>query len=86
MASTYPEIDPKADSMGPIATEAKVQQAKAGSFKRVLEEDVEAWMESFGTPPKYVDYAAIAKERVSAARQTRGSDVARGPECPVCGG
>lgn len=78
----YPEIDPT----GSITIEAKVQPARTGSVKRVLEEDVEAWMESLGTPQKYVDYAAVAKERVSAARRTRGSDLARGPACPVCSG
>lgn len=77
-----PEIGP----VRSIAAEASVQPAGVGDAKRVLEEELEAWVESLGTPQKYVDYAAVAKERVSAARRTRGSGQARVPECPVCGG
>ncbi|CAM9096723.1 unnamed protein product [Hapterophycus canaliculatus] len=51
---------------------------------------IDAWMETLDTPldtpQEYVDYASVAKERVSAARRTRGSDLKRGPACPVCGG
>lgn len=74
------------DPVGATATDTKAQRAKRERTKRVLEEDAESWMESLGVPEDYVDYGAVAQERVSAARRTRGSDLARGPACPVCSG
>lgn len=72
--------------IGDIAAETKVQPTRKESATKVLEQDIEAWIESWGTPQEYVDYNVIAKERVSTARRTRGSDLSRGPTCPVCSG
>lgn len=46
----------------------------------------QAWAEALGTPLEYVDYSTVAQKRVSDARRRRGSDLHRGPACPVCGG
>lgn len=72
--------------IGDIFAESNMKTARTESAARVPEEDVEAWMESWGTPQEYVDYNAIAQGRVTTARRTRGSEVSRGPACPVCSG
>ncbi len=73
----------KTDPIGAIAGEVKEQLVHVQSL---FEEDTESWMESLSVPAEYVDYGAVAKERVSAARRIKRSDVKRGPACPVCSG
>lgn len=52
-----------------------------------LEGDSGLWIRALeGQHADYIDYAVVARERVSAARRTRGSDLKRGPACPVCNG
>lgn len=94
-SENYPEINAEqlqhqeeasTGQIGDIVAESKMQTARTESAARVPEEDVEALTESWGTPQEYVDYNAIAQGRVTTARRTRGSDVSRGPACPVCSG
>lgn len=78
------EIKPRA-TISRIAAEAEAQAVTPESENN-LKEDVNAWMETLDTRPEYVDYASVAQERVSASRRSRGSDLKRGPACPVCSG
>lgn len=57
-----------------------------GNVENGLEESREAWMKALEIPAEYIDYTAVARERVSAARRRRGSELKRGPACPVCSG
>lgn len=70
-----------------VSAEADALAATSASESgKVLSGGVDAWMETLDTPPEYIDYASVAQERVSAARRARGSDLKRGPACPVCSG
>ena len=44
------------------------------------------WVTTLGTAVGYVDYALVARERVIAERRRKGSELKRGPACPVCNG
>lgn len=60
--------------------------AQKESVPVVSHEDRQAWTAALGTALEYVDYSTVAQKRVSDARRKRGSDLHRGPACPVCGG
>lgn len=50
------------------------------------EEHSTSWVAALGTPVEYVNYALVAKERVRSEHRRRGSELKRGPACPVCNG
>jgi len=76
---------PKNSETGPIGTIAGQVKEQPATGESLLK-DTESWMESLSVPEEYVDYGAVAKERVSAARRIKRSDLKRGPACPVCSG
>lgn len=71
---------------GGVNTEDGAFSIGQGNAENGLEESREAWMEALETPAEYIDYTAVARERVIAARRRRGSELKRGPACPVCSG
>lgn len=75
----------KYDPVDTSETEAEPYTAPQGHPKMVGG-DFEAWIKALEVPLEYVDYATVARERVSATRRRRGSDLKRGPACPVCNG
>ena len=78
---------PKHDAGTENTVERKPLLARKESVTTVVPDgDRQAWMEALGTELEYVDYSTVAQKRVSDARRVRGSDVHRGPACPVCGG
>lgn len=75
------------DRIAESFAEALVDFPRQPTSKLVMVEDHKAWLGVlFDKPLEYVDYAAVAKERVSAAHRKQKSDLQRGPACPVCVG
>lgn len=66
--------------------EAELHHEEQGTALVGILEEYEPWMEAVEATVEYVDYVTVARERVGAARQRRGSELKRGPACPVCGG
>lgn len=62
--------------------EATISQGEG----KTREERSTSWVTAVGTPLEYVDYALVAKERVRSEHRRRGSELKRGPACPVCSG
>lgn len=65
------------------AAEDETREGQPGS----QETDENVWFQDRQTEQlEYINYAAIARKRVTIARRRRGSELKRGPACPVCGG
>lgn len=67
-------------------TEDGAYSTGPGNAENGQQQSPVSWVEALETPAEYTDYAAVARERVRAARRRRGSELKRGPACPVCSG